>query len=188
MEFIDGSNLQEILDGHGPPPVALTLEIARQSLQALGYLHRQKIVHRDVSPDNLMLTRDIDGHPLVKLIDLGIAKAFEEAAAGLTTTGMFLGKPRYASPEQFGGRRLRRAQRSLLVRRRALRAAHRAVPDLGQAIRRRYMAGHLFRPPLDFAESDPEGRVPAELRASCCAPWPRSRRSASQTPRTSSGR
>src|SRR5262245_22170091 len=58
MEFIDGSTLQEILKRHGPPPVALGVEIGRQALRALGYLHRQKIVHRDVSPDNLMLTRD----------------------------------------------------------------------------------------------------------------------------------
>src|SRR5688572_16144385 len=103
MEFIDGLNLLEILQTHGPPPISLTLEIARQSLKALGYLHRHRLVHRDVSPDNVMLTRDVDGQPLIKLIDLGIAKAFEEnAVAGLTTTGIFLGKPRYASPEQFG--------------------------------------------------------------------------------------
>ena len=75
MEFIDGWNLLEVLQRHGPPPLALTLEIAHQSLKALGYLHRRKIVHRDISPDNLMLTRDVDGQPLVKLIDLGIAKA-----------------------------------------------------------------------------------------------------------------
>jgi serine/threonine-protein kinase len=102
MEYIDGWNLLEVLNGFGPPPVPLTLEIARQSLKALGYLHRHKIVHRDVSPDNLMLTRDVDGHPLVKLIDLGIAKALE-GQGGLTTTGVFLGKPRYGSPERFSG-------------------------------------------------------------------------------------
>src|SRR6185295_19210213 len=75
MEFIDGMTLQEVLKAYGPPPISLTLEIARQALRAIAYLHKQKIVHRDISPDNLMLTRDADDQALVKLIDLGIAKA-----------------------------------------------------------------------------------------------------------------
>src|SRR5262249_50584979 len=103
MEFIDGWSLLELLQGYGPPPLSLSLETARQGLRALAYLHRQQIVHRDISPDNLMLTRDGEGQPLVKLIDLGIAKAVG-VSGGLTTTGVFLGKPRYASPEQFEGR------------------------------------------------------------------------------------
>lgn len=163
MEFIDGSTLQEILDRHGRPPLPLTLEIARQSLRALGYLHRQKIVHRDVAPDNLMLTRDVDGHAQVKLIDLGIAKAFEEAAAGLTSTGVFLGKPRYASPEQFGGTGLdaRSDLYSFGIVLYELLTGR--CPILGSDPPS-YMAGHLLRPPVDFAESDPEARVPSAVR------------------------
>lgn len=163
MELIDGSTLQEILDRHGPPPLPLTLEIARQSLRALGYLHRQKIVHRDVAPDNLMLTQDVDGRPLVKLIDLGIAKAFEEAAAGLTSTGTFLGKPRYASPEQFSGQGLdaRSDLYSFGVVLYELLTGR--CPILGSDPAS-YLAGHLLRPPLDFAETDPDGRVPPALR------------------------
>jgi serine/threonine-protein kinase len=163
MEFIDGWTLQEILRRHGPPPVALSLEIARQALKALGYLHRQKIVHRDVSPDNLMLTRDADGHPLVKLIDLGIAKAFEGGAGGLTTTGVFLGKPRYAAPEQFSGSGLdaRSDLYSFGVVFYELLTGR--CPIAGNDPPS-YMAGHLLRPPLSFAESDPARRVPPALR------------------------
>ncbi|MEA2561544.1 MAG: hypothetical protein QOH06_3048 [Acidobacteriota bacterium] len=169
MEFIDGLNLLEILQTGGPPPISLTLEIARQSLKALGYLHRQKLVHRDVSPDNLMLTRDMDGHPQVKLIDLGIAKAFEGGAGGgeLTTTGIFLGKPRYASPEQFGvsggaGLDARSDLYSFGVVLYELLTGQCPISGKDPAS---YMAGHLIRPPLAFEESDPRGRVPAELRA-----------------------
>ncbi|HSN87493.1 MAG TPA: TonB family protein [Thermoanaerobaculia bacterium] len=162
MELIDGWNLLEVLSGYGPPPISLTLEIARQSLKALGYLHRQKIVHRDVSPDNLMLARDVDGNPLVKLIDLGIAKTLE-GQGGLTTTGVFLGKPRYGSPERLSGEGW--DERSdlysfgvvlyeLLTGRCPISGSEPAA----------LMAGHLFRPPLDFAESDPQGKVPPELR------------------------
>jgi serine/threonine-protein kinase len=163
MEFIDGLNLLEILHGHGPPPISLTLEIARQSLRALGYLHRQKIVHRDVSPDNLMLTRDVDGHAQVKLIDLGIAKAFGGGAAGLTTTGIFLGKPRYAAPEQFGTLPLdaRSDLYSFGIVLYELLTGRNPITGQDPAS---YMAGHLFRPPVPFEETDLQGRVPAELR------------------------
>ncbi|HET9228468.1 MAG TPA: TonB family protein [Thermoanaerobaculia bacterium] len=164
MEFIDGLNLLEILQTAGPPPVSLTLEIARQSLKALGYLHRQKLVHRDVSPDNLMLTRDVDGHAQIKLIDLGIAKAFEGGAGALTTTGIFLGKPRYAAPEQFGTASLdaRSDIYSFGVVLYELLTGKCPVSGKDPAS---YMAGHIMRPPMPFEESDPRGRVPAELRA-----------------------
>jgi serine/threonine-protein kinase len=164
MEFIDGLNLLEILHGHGPPPISLTLEVARQSLKALGYLHRQKLVHRDVSPDNLMLTRDVDGHAQVKLIDLGIAKAFEGGAGALTTTGIFLGKPRYASPEQFSTAPLdaRSDLYSFGVVLYELLTGQCPISGKDPAS---YMAGHVLRPPLSFAESDPRERIPPELRA-----------------------
>jgi serine/threonine-protein kinase len=163
MEHIDGWNLLEVLNGYGPPPVALTLEIARQSLKALGYLHRHRIVHRDVSPDNLMLTRDVDGNPLVKLIDLGIAKTLE-GQGGLTTTGVFLGKPRYGSPERFSGTAWdeRSDLYSFGVVLYELLTGRCPVAGTEPAA---LMAGHLFRPPLDFADTDPQGRVPWELRA-----------------------
>jgi serine/threonine-protein kinase len=168
MEYIDGMNLLEILHGHGTPPISLTLEVARQSLRALGYLHRQKIVHRDVSPDNLMLTRDVDGHAQVKLIDLGIAKAVEagaggEGGVGLTTTGIFLGKPRYAAPEQFGMSPLdaRSDLYSFGVVLYELLTGRCPISGKDPAS---YMAGHLLRPPVSFEETDPQGRVPAELR------------------------
>jgi TonB family protein len=161
-EFIEGWTYREILQRHGPPPLALGLEMARQSLKALGALHRSRIVHRDVAPDNLMLTQDADGLPLVKLIDLGIAKALEEGAVA-TESGFFLGKPRYASPEQFsaGPADERSDLYSFGVVLYELLTGHCPISGHDPLS---LMAGHLERPPLGFEVSDPEERIPADLR------------------------
>ncbi|MFY9823611.1 MAG: TonB family protein [Thermoanaerobaculia bacterium] len=161
-ELIEGWTFREILLRHGPPPLALGLEMARQSLKALGALHRSRIVHRDVAPDNLMLTRDADGLPLVKLIDLGIAKALEEVAIA-TESGFFLGKPRYASPEQFSAEPAdeRSDLYSFGVVLYELLTGHCPISGHDPLS---LMAGHLERPPLGFDASDPEGKIPADLR------------------------
>jgi TonB family protein len=162
MEYIDGWSLLEVLEGFGPPPLSLTLEIARQALRAIAYLHRQQIVHRDISPDNLMLCRDGEGQPLVKLIDLGIAKAVG-ASAGLTVTGAFLGKPRYASPEQFEGRGVGPQSDLYSFAIVLYELLTGRCPVHGQDAPS-FMVGHLLRPPLSFEEADPRGAVPADLR------------------------
>ncbi len=162
MEYIDGWSLLEVLEGFGPPPLSLTLEIARQALRAIAYLHRQQIVHRDISPDNLMLCRDGEGQPLVKLIDLGIAKAVG-AEAGLTVTGAFLGKPRYASPEQFEGRGVGPQSDLYSFAIVLYELLTGRCPVHGQDAPS-FMVGHLLRPPLSFEEADPRGAVPGDLR------------------------
>lgn len=173
MEFIEGITLEELITRVGPPPLPLGLEIAEQSLQPIGYLHRRSTIHRDVSPDNLMLSRDDEGFPLIKLIDLGIAKVLEEEGhsqitrRGLTGTGMFLGKVRYASPEQFHAQEgvSMDARSDLysfgLVLYELLTGTH---PIRGSSVPS-FIAGHLFHPPVPFSESDPEGRIPEDLRA-----------------------
>jgi len=80
LEYIDGITLEEYLRQPEARHLPLTLAIAQQGLRALGYLHRKGFVHRDIAPDNLMLTRDVDGEPLVKLIDLGIVKILKGEA------------------------------------------------------------------------------------------------------------
>ncbi|NOZ95707.1 MAG: protein kinase, partial [Acidobacteria bacterium] len=165
MEYIDGVNLLDLLKEHGPPPLGLTLEVARQSLKAVGYLHDKGIVHRDISPDNLMLTRDDRGNPRVKLIDLGVAKVVE-GGGELTTTGIFIGKLKYCSPEQ-----LRRDEGAEITRRSDLYSfavvlyelLTGTLPIRGNNLTS-IMAGHLFEPPVPFSESDPEGCVPEDLR------------------------
>jgi serine/threonine-protein kinase len=99
-EFIEGTNLHELIESRGPlaPKYAATLAI--QALRGLDAIHRAGIVHRDVSPENLMITHD-DQDERVKIIDLGIAKG-SDAADDKTKTGMFVGKWKYCSPEHLG--------------------------------------------------------------------------------------
>jgi len=103
-EFIDGTNIQKWIAQNGAIPPRLTVEISIQALQGLEHLHSMGLIHRDISPENIMLSQDHHGKLLVKVIDFGIAKqlAEGEGGQGLTQTGMFLGKLKYASPEQAG--------------------------------------------------------------------------------------
>jgi eukaryotic-like serine/threonine-protein kinase len=103
-EFIDGTNIQRWIAQSGAFPPRLTIEIAVQALSGLDHLHSMGLIHRDISPENIMLSQDHHGKLLVKVIDFGIAKQLGEGEGGqgLTQTGMFLGKLKYASPEQAG--------------------------------------------------------------------------------------
>jgi serine/threonine-protein kinase len=162
MEFVEGPTLRDVLDER-PLAVGLTLEIARQTLRALSYLHAKGAIHRDISPDNLMLTRDPDGAPLVKLIDLGIARHVSDDGQ-LTGKGGFIGKLRYASPEHLEDMEPLAVPSDIfsfgVVLYELLTGRH---PFAGRSAS--WRRGRRHPDPLAFAVSDPQGRIPADLRA-----------------------
>ncbi|AZM47461.1 hypothetical protein DMB38_18180 [Streptomyces sp. WAC 06738] len=102
MEFVAGSSLAAVLRERGRLPVPRVAEIGVQVLDALAEAHAAGVVHRDLKPDNILVT---DRRAVIT--DFGIAAiadaAGPEGAAGLTTTGGMLGTPAYASPEQLNG-------------------------------------------------------------------------------------
>jgi len=98
-EYIDGENLAQRLRTRTTLPPRAAVRIAIQALHGLDAIHRAGIVHRDISPENLMITREND---TVKIIDLGVAKVEDPTDTAATRTGIFVGKLRYASPEQLG--------------------------------------------------------------------------------------
>ncbi|MEA2325504.1 MAG: hypothetical protein QOE68_463, partial [Thermoanaerobaculia bacterium] len=100
-EFIEGQNLAQVLKQRGTLAPRHAVRIAIQALAGLEAIHRAGIVHRDISPENLMITNTAEGSEFVKIIDLGVAKAAESDVA-MTQTGMFVGKFRYASPDHLG--------------------------------------------------------------------------------------
>jgi serine/threonine-protein kinase len=100
MELLEGTTVEALLK-EGPLPITRALDIADQALAALAAAHTAGVVHRDIKPANLFLARQPDGDAQLKILDFGIAQVAAEAS--LTEPGMFVGTPRYASPEQRGG-------------------------------------------------------------------------------------
>jgi predicted Ser/Thr protein kinase len=99
MEFVDGHSLGTYLKrGHFSETEAI--QIIRHACRALSVAHADGIVHRDIKPDNMMLTSRGD----VKLVDLGIAKRVDEDVS-MTQTGQAIGTPHYISPEQVRGQK-----------------------------------------------------------------------------------
>ena len=96
MEFVEGETVADRLKGGEPLSESEALDIARQVCQGLLVAHEQGIIHRDIKPSNIMITPS----GLVKVADLGLAKAIEEEGPGLTHSGATLGTPGYMSPEQ----------------------------------------------------------------------------------------
>ena len=103
MEYVEGETVERRVQREGPLPADLALRITRQVARALIAADRQKLVHRDVKPSNVMLVLDADeDHLLVKVIDFGLAKSLSTAVDQSVTVSMggFVGTPHFASPEQ----------------------------------------------------------------------------------------
>src|SRR3954463_2126422 len=170
-EFIDGTNIQKWIAQNGPVPPRLSVEISIQALHGLDHLHSMGLIHRDISPENIMLSQDHHGKLMVKVIDFGIAKQLAEGGQsghGPTQTGMFLGKLKYASPEQAGflkeGEHLD-ARSDLysfgivMYEMLAGRAPFQATNPHG------YILKHVTEKPAPIAETAPGTKVPAQLES-----------------------
>ncbi|MBX6385856.1 MAG: protein kinase, partial [Microbispora sp.] len=98
MRYVEGSDLRRLVQEEGPLPVGRAYPLFTQIASALDAAHAHGLVHRDVKPANILVTRS--GH--VYLTDFGLTKS-SSAEAGLTSQGHFMGTPRYVAPEQIRG-------------------------------------------------------------------------------------
>jgi len=95
MEYIEGHNLKEFIKRQAPVDIDTVLSIVRQTLDILALCHAKNVIHRDLKPQNIILTAD----GLVKLLDFGISRM--TTLSDLTHTGTSLGSPEYMAPELF---------------------------------------------------------------------------------------
>jgi tetratricopeptide (TPR) repeat protein/tRNA A-37 threonylcarbamoyl transferase component Bud32/TolB-like protein len=97
MPYIEGDTLRDRIEREGALPVSEAVRIIREVIDALALAHSQGVVHRDIKPDNVMLS---GRHAMV--MDFGVAKAVSEATGrnAITTVGVALGTPTYMAPEQ----------------------------------------------------------------------------------------
>lgn len=96
MELLDGGTVADRVAAGGPLPVPQAMSVALATARALDYAHQNAVIHRDVKPDNLLLTAD----GVVKLTDLGLAKMTDDTDTEQTGTGTGMGTPLYAPTEQ----------------------------------------------------------------------------------------
>ena len=101
MEYVDGQNLKEIIQDEGRLEEYTALDIAKQIARALSAAHRNGIIHRDIKPHNILISKD--GRQ-VKVADFGIAKAVSSST--MTNMGSVIGSVHYISPEQAKGNHL----------------------------------------------------------------------------------
>jgi len=99
MEYIDGPSLSKVLRTEGPLHPRRAAEIASEVAAGLGFAHSRGVVHRDVKPGNVLLTRSGES----KVTDFGIARAMSSADEDLTQAGSVMGTATYFSPEQAQG-------------------------------------------------------------------------------------
>jgi serine/threonine protein kinase len=101
MEYVEGEDLAKYVQAHGPLPVVHACYYAKQVAAGLQHAHEKGMVHRDIKPQNLILTKDGKKH-IVKILDFGLAKVSREKGMEreLTGQGWMLGTPDYMAPEQ----------------------------------------------------------------------------------------
>ena len=105
MELLDGLDLESLVDVAGPLPPARAVKLLRQACASLAEAHVKGIVHRDIKPGNLFVTRVADDYDFVKLLDFGLARLSDGGGASLTETGHMFGTPAYMPPEVCAGER-----------------------------------------------------------------------------------
>ncbi|UOZ09046.1 Stk1 family PASTA domain-containing Ser/Thr kinase [Amycolatopsis sp. WQ 127309] len=99
MEFVEGRTLRDIVKTEGPMSQKRAMEVMADVCAALDFSHRHGIVHRDVKPANVMITKN----GAVKVMDFGIARAMHDGQSAMTQTAAVIGTAQYLSPEQARG-------------------------------------------------------------------------------------
>lgn len=170
MELLEGETLSQRLH-EGPLRVGSALQVVQQLLEALSFMHRARLVHRDVKPSNVFLLNTEDGHDRVKVLDFGLAKftaapMMVSSDPTLTRDGAILGTPAYMSPEQATGEIVDARSDVYAVGVILFRMLAGRLPFEGDAIEQ--VRSHLIAPVPPLNRPDPEPELDAALEALIC--------------------
>ncbi|MDY0005133.1 MAG: serine/threonine-protein kinase, partial [Polyangia bacterium] len=164
-EFLRGFTLTDLLTEHGAMPVGRALSIADQILQGLEEAHAAGLIHRDMKPDNIMITSLRSGEDFVKILDFGIAKLSGPGdGARLTQQGQVIGTPTYMSPEQIRGRDVRETADLYSLGAMLFEMLTGRPPFDSESVME-VLAMHLSTPPPRLREVAPERALPEALEA-----------------------
>lgn len=106
MELLEGRTLHRLLRDEGAMSAPRAMHIARQVCRSLREAHGLGVIHRDLKPANIFLVMHGDEQDFVKVLDFGLVKDLDETGEDLTQTGLFMGSPKYMSPEQIRGEKV----------------------------------------------------------------------------------
>jgi WD40 repeat protein len=159
MEFVEGTNLADVVRAQGRLPVAQACDYVRQAALGLQHASQRGMVHRDIKPHNIVLTAEGQA----KILDFGLARFLSESrpAGAITELGTVMGTPDYMAPEQARDARsadIRADLYSLGCTLYHLLAGHPPFPDGGTIEK---LTGHLERLPRPLSEV--RGDIPKEL-------------------------
>ena len=103
MEYIEGYDLEQLVERHGPLPAARVIRLLLQAAGSLQEAHERGLVHRDVKPSNIMLTQRGGTNDFVKVLDFGLARSQGGPTTSAEPSVTFAGTPGYAAPEVIAG-------------------------------------------------------------------------------------
>jgi eukaryotic-like serine/threonine-protein kinase len=174
MPYVEGESLRARL-GRGPLPIAEVVSLLRDVARALAYAHEHGVVHRDIKPDNILLTGES-----ATVTDFGVAKALSAATgvgqSGITTLGVVLGTPAYMAPEQGAGDPGTDHRADIYAFGCLAYEALTGAPPFGTRPPAALIAAHAVEPPEPLARRQPD--VPpalADLVMRCLAKRPADR-------------
>ena len=179
MDFLEGTNLAEVLDQQGFLAPSRALHIFSQAAAGLAHAHSKGVIHRDLKPGNLMLVTVENDTDFVKIVDFGIAKLTmpDGEAANLTRTGEVFGSPLYMSPEQCRGMTMDSRSDIYSLGCVMYRALSGSSPFVGQDPMQ-CMYKHVNEMPPAIFDINPDSEVPAaveEVVLRCLAKEPEKR-------------
>jgi serine/threonine protein kinase len=171
LEYLDGSNLQQIIEENGPLPVTWLMNTLPQMMDALEAAHQEGIIHRDLKPSNIFCLKQRDHTDFIKILDFGTAVSLApDLLDKITPTGEVIGSPCYMSPEQIMGKEISPRSDIYALGVTIYEILSGAPPFRGDNMMSIFLA-HLYQPPKPIhswkGENDPHIQNLFEIVNTC---------------------